>query len=73
MSTTFGVIRPGVNMDEDLDDDDKYIVVARRSSLIHWVNELAPLLPQETPVHALDNTDQGVLTIRDLKKLINEG
>jgi len=61
MSTTFG-IKYG----------DEIIPVARRYSIgdgkvgITFTNEVAKLLPPETPVEPIDNTAQGVRTIGDL-------
>ena len=63
MSTTFGVeIREG----EDI------VEVAFRSNGMRFTNELAELLPDDTPVIPLDNTAQGVYTIGDVKKEIKE-
>jgi endonuclease V-like protein UPF0215 family len=78
MSTTFGVLKAGFNILDinDVDElDGKTIDVAFRSGKagggvdIRWINELAPLLPDDTIVFALDNTSQGVFNIGDLKKL----
>jgi hypothetical protein len=61
MSTTFG-IKYG----------DEVIPVARRYSIgdgkvgITFTNEVAKLLPSDTPVEPIDNTAQGVRTIGDL-------
>ncbi len=64
MSTTFGVKIP---------DSNEIIEVAFRSSHgIKWKNPLAQLLPDETPVEALDNTNQGIFTIGDIKKEISK-
>ena len=68
MSTTFGILK-----------EEEYIPVAHRSGRglgeveIVWKNELAEILPDETKVHPLDNTAQGVYTIGDLKRLKNNG
>jgi hypothetical protein len=51
----------------------KYIDVAFRgnfSKYDRWLNELAPLLPDETKLKALDNTQQWINTIWDFKKLL---
>ena len=48
----------------------KYIEVAFRGNNSRWLNELAPLLPDETKLKALDNTQQWIKTIWDLKKLL---
>jgi uncharacterized protein (DUF1499 family) len=57
MSTTFGV-----------EVKDNVVEVAFRSNGMRFINELAELLPDDTPVIALDNTPQGVHTIGDVKK-----
>ena len=56
MSTTFGI-----------KIDTRTVEVAHRSNGIRWTNELAHLLPDDTEVVALDNTNQGVFTIRDIR------
>lgn len=67
MSTTFGVEVEG-----------KLVKVAFRwyggkdsGVCCKWVTPLAALLPDSMPVIALDNTPQGVYTIKDLKQLID--
>jgi hypothetical protein len=37
-----------------------------------WINEWAKLLPDETKVYALDNTQQGIFTIGDIKKFMKD-
>lgn len=37
-----------------------------------WLTEWAELLPDETKVYALDNTRQGIFTIRDIKKFMKD-
>jgi len=59
MSTTFGV---------KVKDD--YVEVAFRSNGMRFINKLAELLPNDTPVIPLDNTAQGVYTIGDVKREI---
>ena len=61
MSTTFGV---------EIKDD--VIEVAFRSNGMRFINELAHLLPDDTPVIALDNSQQGVYTIGDVKDAIGK-
>ena len=61
MSTTFGV-----------KVKDNVVEVAFRSNGIRFINELAELLPDDTPVIPLDNTAQGVYTIGDVKKEIKK-
>ena len=62
MSTTFGV---------DIASGD-IIEVAFRSNGMRFINVLAPLLPEDTPVVALDNTPQGIYTIGDIKRAIEQ-
>ena len=65
MSTTFGV---------NIKGSDKVVAttieVAFRSNGMRFINDLAHLLPDDTPVIALDNTPQGIHTIGDIKKAI---
>ena len=66
MSTTFGVAIKNNNKIEDV------VEVAFRSNGMRFTNPLAQLLPDETPVIALDNSQQGVHTIGDIKKEIKQ-
>ena len=61
MSTTFGV-----------KTKNNIVEVAFRSNGMRFINELAELLPDDTPVIPLDNTSQGVYTIGDVKKEIDK-
>ena len=63
MSTTFGVRIPLTG---------EVIEVAFRSHYIRWENKLAHLLPDDLPVIPLDNSAQGIHTIGDIKKAINQ-
>ena len=66
MSTTFGVAIKNNNEIEDV------IEVAFRSNGMRFTNKLAQMLPDETPVIALDNSQQGVHTIGDIKEEIKQ-
>jgi hypothetical protein len=78
MSTTFGI--PKEPIDIELGDEDGifyYInqdifekVFFRTMNNSRWLNDLAKSLPDETKVYALDNTQQGIYTIGDIKELI---
>ena len=79
MSTTFGVLKLGQKIVDANDFDElkeKIVEVAFRYNIgngvtsIVWKNDLAEFLPDDTKVIALDNTVQGVFTIKDLKALI---
>jgi len=61
MSTTFGV-----------EVKNNVVEVAFRSNGMRFINELAELLPDDTPVIPLDNTAQGVYTIGDIKVAIEK-
>ena len=61
MSTTFGV-----------EVKDNVVEVAFRSNGMRFINELAELLPDDTPVIPLDNTAQGIHTIGDVKEEIEK-
>lgn len=66
MSTTFGV---------EIKDDDgigDVVEVAFRSNGMRFINPLAHLLSDDTPVIALDNTPQDVYTIGDIKRVIEK-
>jgi hypothetical protein len=81
MSTTFGI--PKEPIDIELGDADGiyyYInpdifekVFFRTMNNSRWLNDLAKSLPDETKVYALDNTQQGVYTISDIKQLMRNG
>ena len=62
MSTTFGV---------EIKNGD-IVEVAFRSNGMRFINELAHLLPDDTIVIALDNSQQGVNTIGDVKEAIEK-
>ena len=62
MSTTFGVETSSGELVE----------VAFRTSFIMWTNDLAEMLPSDTPVIPLDNTAQGIYTIGDIEDKIVE-
>lgn len=69
MSTIFGVKIP---KEDTLSGEEQIIEVAFRSSYIRWINDLAKILSNDTPVIPLDNSAQGIFTIGDIKKEINK-
>lgn len=84
MSTTFGVfVKDGKLVDCEInefdvfvhsEDDLEVIEVAFRgnSGYVRWKNELAQFLPPDTKVYALDNSQQGIYTIGDIIKEIED-
>jgi len=72
VSTTFGVETPlGSYVDEDGLEYEK-VAFRTNGGGIYFTNPLASLLPDETEVVALDNTPQGIYTIGDIKREIND-
>lgn len=85
MSTTFGI---PIKKVDDLDlnqydevmnyyltheDDELFTDVWYRSmGNCRWLNPLAELLPDDTKVYALDNSQQFVYTIGDIKQKMKE-
>jgi hypothetical protein len=69
MSTTFGVKIPSSG---------ETIAVARRVGkgngevILFFTNELAELLPDDTELVAMDNTNQGINTIGEFKRKMNK-
>lgn len=80
MSTTFG-IPPRPVLLRSLEDDDgelhDYVnidwfepVFFRSMRNCKWLSPIAQYLPDDTKVYALDNSRQGIYTIKDIKKLL---
>tara|TARA_Y100001963_G_C6648876_1_gene384707 strand:- start:331 stop:591 length:261 start_codon:yes stop_codon:yes gene_type:complete len=76
MSTTFKVVNTNVkgyckHCDRGAES---YEVAHRRAggrgagAIITWTNELAKALPDNTKVIAIDNSQQGIYTIGDIKR-----
>ena len=77
MSTTFGVKVKIADMDDfsdytDYDDEYCLVKVAFRSNGIRFINGLSQLLPDEREVIAMDNDQQGIYTIVDIKREIQQ-
>ena len=87
MSTTFGVYKgkDAIELDDDMlpvsffeDDDivdDMFIKVAFRGNYkatTRWLNDLTPFLSDEVKIYPLDNSAQGIYTIGDFRKMLNE-
>lgn len=79
MSTTFGIPREPIDIelgDEDgvfyyIDTDIFEKVWFRSMGRSRWLSDIAKSLPDDTRVYALDNSQQGVFTIGDIKKQMN--
>ena len=75
MSTTFAVkINHQLPDDYDYQDDsqdnydENFIKVAFRSHYIRWINKLGHMLNDDIKVYPIDNSAQGIYTIGDIKK-----
>ena len=87
MSTTFGVYKgedeieledgmlPSSFFEDDDTIDEMFVKVAFRGNYkatTRWKNDLAPYLSDDTKIYPLDNSAQGIFTIGDFRKLLNE-
>jgi len=82
MSTTFGILRIGIDHDKIVDEDGdllEYIsenifepVFFRSLNNSRWLTSFGPYLDSKLKVYALDNTQQGIYTIKDCKELIKK-
>jgi hypothetical protein len=81
MSTTYGVNIKGVDIelkDDELPteyyerEEEDFVKVLFRGNNggIFWTNELAKFLPDNLKIYPLDNSAQGIYTIGDAKKEI---
>lgn len=79
MSTTFGIFksRPKTNGHGELTESDRHIphtIIAYRSNGIRFNSMLEPIINQlsdDVEVYPLDNSPQGIYTIGDIRKEIN--
>jgi hypothetical protein len=62
----------GIIDDEEYYDESFTEVWFRSLGNCRWLNPLGELLPDNTKVYALDNTQQGVYTIGDIKKIMDK-
>ncbi len=67
MSTKFGVLKQGREF-SDNDNDFEVVAIQGNGTGIFWRNEIAYLLPDDTPVYPLDNDSQDIHTVGDIKK-----
>ena len=82
MSTKFGILREKVEHEKLVDEDGDLLdyiskeifepVFFRGNKGVNnrWLKDWAKLLPDDHKVYALDNTQQGIFTIGDIKKFI---
>ena len=78
MSTTFGIYKLGTNIEliddmlPDGYDEDDFVEVAFRGNKVrcYWINDLARYFPSDMKIYPLDNTAQGIYTIGDFRKIV---
>ena len=78
MSTTFGIHRfdADIELINDMLPNDYYegdfVEVAFRGNQgrCYWINDLAQYFPSDMKIYPLDNTAQGIYTIGDFRKLV---
>lgn len=82
MSTTFGILREGIDHNKIVDEDGDLLhyiskdifekIWFRTMRNSRWLNPIGPYLMDDIKVYALDNSQQDVYTIGDIKKYMKE-
>ena len=70
MSTTFGIKIPSTG---EIEPIARRVGVGNGKISMWFTNPLAELLPDDTEVEAMDNGQQGIFTIGDIKANMKEG
>jgi hypothetical protein len=80
MSTTFGILTEKVEHEKLVDEDGDLLFyisgsifepVFFRGNNSRWLKHFAEHLSDNHKVYAIDNTQQGIFTIGDIKKFLN--
>lgn len=81
MSTKFGILAENIEHSKLVDEDGDlhyYISTAIfepvffRGTNSRWLTNFGKFLPDDMRVYALDNTQQGIFTIKDCKEFLNK-
>jgi hypothetical protein len=81
MSTKFGILTQNIEHEKLVDEDGDLLdyistsifePVFHRGTYSRWINDIGPYLSDDIKVYALDNTQQGIFTIGDIKKFIKK-
>ncbi len=82
MSTVFGILKEGLDITKIVDENGEvypyidldycFTEVFFRGGYSYWVREFAGELPDEIKVYPLDNSAQGIYTIGDCRKHLEE-
>lgn len=80
MSTTFGILTIPIDYDKLVDEDGDLLpyisenvfepIFFRSMRNSRWLSAAGPHLPDDIKVFALDNTQQGIFTIKDIKEFL---
>jgi hypothetical protein len=81
MSTKFGILTQNIDHEKLVDEDgdlldyisrDIFEPIFFRGINTRWLSAVGVYLPDDMKVYALDNTQQGIFTIGDIKKFLND-
>jgi hypothetical protein len=82
MSTTFGILRDGIDHNKIVDDEGELLdyisenvfepIWFRTMKNSRWLNAVGPYLIDDAKVYALDNSQQGIYTIGDIKEYMKK-
>ena len=80
MSTKFGILTEQIDHDKLVDEDeDLHFYISKtifepiffRGNTSRWLTSCGEQFKDDTRVYALDNTQQGIYTIKDIKEFLN--
>ena len=80
MSTKFGILTQKIDHEKLVDEDgdlleyisrDVFEPIFFRGINTRWLSAVGEYLPDDMKVYALDNTQQGIFTIGDIKKFLD--
>ena len=80
MSTKFGILTQNIEHEKLVDEDgdlldyisrDVFEPIFFRGINTRWLSAVGVYLPDDMKVYALDNTQQGIFTIGDIKKFLD--
>jgi hypothetical protein len=81
MSTKFGILTQNIDHEKLVDEDgdlldyisrDIFEPIFFRGINTRWLSAVGVYLPDDMKVYALDNTQQGIFTIGDIKKFMKD-
>ena len=82
MSTKFGILTQNIDHEKLVDEDGDLLDYISRNIFepiffrgvnTRWLSAVGEYLPDDMKVYALDNTQQGIFTIKDCKELLKRG